>query len=142
MKRELGIWKRLDHPNIVPLLGTAQGDDFGSDHLCMVSVWMPHGTLAQYVNQCDNVLSLPDRIRLVSTRDPGTVVQFMMRSQIAGSAAGLEYCRFSSSPVVGLCDIIPQCIQNLLFTGISTLCVVNCLIYVFVYILVGQYFNR
>lgn len=71
MKRELGIWKRLPpNPNIVPLLGTAYGGDFGSDHPCMVSMWMPHGTLAEYVNRDKTVLSLPTRIRLVSRHNP------------------------------------------------------------------------
>ncbi|KAG8216986.1 kinase-like domain-containing protein [Butyriboletus roseoflavus] len=79
VRRELGLWKRLDHPNIVPLLGTALGADFGSDHPCMVSMWMPHGTLVDYVSKSDNVLSLPDRIRLIT-----------------GSAAGLEYLHSKS----------------------------------------------
>lgn len=63
----------------------------------MVSMWMPHGALADYVSQHENVLSLPSRIRLVSTRDSGTVIQFTMVSQITGSAAGLEYRRFKNS---------------------------------------------
>ena len=91
MKRELAIWRRLDHPNIVPLLGTARGEDFGSDYPCMVSVWMPHGTLVEYVNHRGNELLLPSRIRLVSTRDSGTVIQFTMMLQITGLATGLEY---------------------------------------------------
>ena len=66
MRRELGIWRRLDHPNIVPFLGMARGEDFGSDYPCMISMWMPHGTLAEYVAQRENMLSLPSRIRLVS----------------------------------------------------------------------------
>ncbi|KAG8217015.1 kinase-like domain-containing protein [Butyriboletus roseoflavus] len=74
MKRELGLWKRLRHPNIVPLLGTARGEDFASDHPCMVSMWMPHGTLAEYVRERENKLSLPSRIQLIT-----------------GSAAGLEF---------------------------------------------------
>ena len=97
MRRELGIWRRLHHPNIVPLLGTARGEDFGSDHPCMVSMWMPHGTLAEYVRQRDNELSLPSRIRLVSTRHFWIVIPFTMMLQITGSAAGLEYRTFQSS---------------------------------------------
>ncbi|KAF8550580.1 hypothetical protein OG21DRAFT_1513853 [Imleria badia] len=37
-RRELGIWRRLEHPNIIPLLGTARGEDFTSDHPCMVAM--------------------------------------------------------------------------------------------------------
>ena len=119
MKRELGIWKRLDHPNIVMLLGTASGEDFGSDHTCMVSMWMTHGTLADYVNQGEIMLSLPSRIRLVSTRNSGNVIQFTIISQISGSTAGLEYRRFKISSLLWVCMTHPQCIQSPLFMGIS-----------------------
>ncbi|KAG8216990.1 kinase-like domain-containing protein, partial [Butyriboletus roseoflavus] len=74
LRRELEIWRRLDHPNIVPLLGTARGEDFGSDHPCMVSMWMPHGTLIDYLKHHGTMLSLPGRVHL-----------------IRGSVAGLEY---------------------------------------------------
>ena len=123
MRRELGIRRRLDHPNIVPLLGTTHGEDFGSDHPCIVSMWMPHGTLIDYVSQHE--LSLPNRIRLVSARDSRTDMRFTMMLQITGSAAGIEYRRFKNSLVVGLDDTIPQCIQNTLFMGISTLWVAS-----------------
>ena len=76
MVRELGIWRRLDHPNIVPLFGTARGEDFGSDHPCMVSMWMPHGTLIEYLKHCGTTLSLPGRIQLVSTSRSVTLSQF------------------------------------------------------------------
>ncbi|KAF8124531.1 kinase-like domain-containing protein, partial [Boletus edulis] len=67
MKRELGIWRRLEpHPNIVPLLGKVRGDEFASDYPCMVSMLMPHGTLSEYVSRCDTPLPLSKRIRLVS----------------------------------------------------------------------------
>ena len=60
----------------------------------MVSMWMPRGTLAEYVTQRESVLSLPCLIQLVSTRDFGTVIQFTTMSQIRGTAAGLEYRMF------------------------------------------------
>ena len=72
MRREQGIWKRLDHhPNIVPLLGKAYGGDFGSDHPCMVSMWMSRGTLADYIKEGAETLSISSRIQLVSTIDYG-----------------------------------------------------------------------
>ncbi|KAI9569759.1 hypothetical protein HD554DRAFT_1995351, partial [Boletus coccyginus] len=49
LRREVGLWKRLDHPNIVPFLGTAQGEEFGSNYPCMVATWMPNGTLSNYI---------------------------------------------------------------------------------------------
>ena len=65
LRRELGIWKRLDHPNIVPLLGKTCGAIFGSDYDCMVSVWMPRGTLYKYIKNGET-LALSHRMRIVS----------------------------------------------------------------------------
>lgn len=78
MKRELDIWRRLDHPNVVPFLGIARGQDFGSDYPCMVAAWMLHGTLTEYVNLCGTTLSLPDRIQLVSSNRFVVLAQFIM----------------------------------------------------------------
>ena len=41
------MWKRLNHPNIVPTLGA--GPDI--DELCVVSPWMPDGDLLQYLSK-------------------------------------------------------------------------------------------
>ena len=41
------MWKRLNHPNIVPALGA--GSDI--DELCVVSPWMPDGDLLQYLQK-------------------------------------------------------------------------------------------
>jgi hypothetical protein len=64
----------------------------------MVSMWMPHGTLAEYVSQRESVLSLPlpSRIQLVSTRDSGTVMQLYDDVTDKGTAAGLEYRMFQN----------------------------------------------
>lgn len=43
--KEVVIWKRISHPNIVPFLGVSET----SAPLCMVSEWMPKGTLREYV---------------------------------------------------------------------------------------------
>jgi len=37
------VWKRLEHQNIVPLLGIT------SDPLQLVSAWMPNGDLIEYI---------------------------------------------------------------------------------------------
>jgi hypothetical protein len=79
-------------PNIVPLLGEAHGGHFGSDHPCMISMWMSRGTLHGYMKEHEAMLSVSSRIQLVSTRNSGTSIQFMMMSQIKGTAAELEYC--------------------------------------------------
>ncbi|KIJ65401.1 hypothetical protein HYDPIDRAFT_110460 [Hydnomerulius pinastri MD-312] len=61
-RRELGIWKRLDHPNVVPFLGIATG--FGP-HPSLVSMWMPNGTLGKFVAQQGVELGIIDRLRLI-----------------------------------------------------------------------------
>ena len=52
---EAVVWKRLRHPNVVPLLGVVMP-------LQLVSMWMPNGTLGDFVSAKPNV----DRISLVS----------------------------------------------------------------------------
>ncbi|KAF8119230.1 kinase-like domain-containing protein [Boletus edulis] len=62
-RRELGIWRRLDHPNIVPFLGIATG--FGvSGSTSLVSSWMCNGTLASFLQKYEN-LEVGHRLRLV-----------------------------------------------------------------------------
>ncbi|KAF9234716.1 kinase-like domain-containing protein, partial [Melanogaster broomeanus] len=74
LRRERVIWRTLDHPNIVPLLGTADGSMFNSEHPCMVSMWMPHGTLGSYIRKSGTRLAIGERLQLIK-----------------GIAAGLEY---------------------------------------------------
>ncbi|KAF8119555.1 kinase-like domain-containing protein [Boletus edulis] len=66
-RRELGIWRRLDHPNIVPFLGIATG--FGvSGSTSLVSSWMCNGTLERFLQKYENLelgLELGHRLRLV-----------------------------------------------------------------------------
>ncbi|KIJ06542.1 hypothetical protein PAXINDRAFT_20266 [Paxillus involutus ATCC 200175] len=70
-RRELGIWRRLDHPNIVPFLGTTTG--FGP-YTSMVAMWMPNGTLHAFLEKHGDGLSITDQFGLLQ-----------------GIARGLEY---------------------------------------------------
>ena len=45
--KEVVIWKRISHPNIVPFLGVSEGPA----PLCMVSEWMPNGSVRDYVGE-------------------------------------------------------------------------------------------
>ncbi|KAF8183900.1 kinase-like domain-containing protein, partial [Mycena galopus ATCC 62051] len=47
--REALVWKELHHPHILPCLGI-DGDSFPSS-LCMVSPWMEHGTVMNYLKE-------------------------------------------------------------------------------------------
>ena len=64
LRRELGIWKRLSHDNIVPFLGIAYG--FGMDGaMSLVSLWMPNGTLHKFLAMHDDRLGAVHRLQIV-----------------------------------------------------------------------------
>jgi len=54
------VWKRLDHQNIVPLLGIT------STPLQLISEWMPNGNLTEYIGMHPDT----DRLGLVSVLPP------------------------------------------------------------------------
>ncbi|KAG1887051.1 kinase-like domain-containing protein [Suillus subluteus] len=48
LRREIGVWKRLRHECIVPLLGYTRDDP--SEPVSLVSLWMSKGTLHRYLD--------------------------------------------------------------------------------------------
>ncbi|KAK1228999.1 hypothetical protein PQX77_007952 [Marasmius sp. AFHP31] len=46
--REAIVWKQLDHPNVLPFLGIYYLDHT-RQRICLVSPWMEHGNLVQYL---------------------------------------------------------------------------------------------
>lgn len=65
IRRELGIWRRLSHPNIVPFLGTVSG--FGRlGNASLVSSWMPNGTLHDFLLKYNDRLTVAHRLQFVS----------------------------------------------------------------------------
>ena len=64
LRRELGIWRRLNHPNVVPFLGIAYG--FGMHGaMSLVSLWMINGSLHHFLARYDNILDLRERLQFV-----------------------------------------------------------------------------
>jgi serine/threonine protein kinase len=47
--REALLWRQLSHPHILPFLGIDTETFASRNALCLVSPWMQHGTLKQYV---------------------------------------------------------------------------------------------
>jgi serine/threonine protein kinase len=63
VRRELSIWQRLNHENVVPLLGITS--DFGR-YMSLVSPWLDHGSLSHYLRQFQDTLGIIHRLQLVS----------------------------------------------------------------------------
>ncbi|KIK81469.1 hypothetical protein PAXRUDRAFT_832838 [Paxillus rubicundulus Ve08.2h10] len=62
LRRELKVWARLQHENILPLLGVATG--FGR-FTALVCPWMDNGTLTSYLEHNREQLSLRNRLELL-----------------------------------------------------------------------------
>jgi len=63
LQRELRVWQRLEHENVLPLCGTTS--DFGP-YTSMVCPWMDNGSVSRYLERCGDILSVSDRLQLVS----------------------------------------------------------------------------
>ncbi|KAG2146135.1 kinase-like domain-containing protein [Suillus bovinus] len=85
-RRELGIWKRLRHSNILKFMGTTS--DFGPSK-ALVAPWMKNGTLTSFLRENES-LRLHDRLLLL--RDV---------------AAGLNYLHTFSLTEDGHTDLNP-----------------------------------
>jgi serine/threonine protein kinase len=64
MQRELRVWQKLDHKNVIKLYGTAQG--FGS-YASMISPWMENGNLHSYLERQGDALNRYSRYKIVRT---------------------------------------------------------------------------
>ncbi|KAG2347896.1 kinase-like protein, partial [Suillus weaverae] len=63
-RKELGIWKRLRHSNILKFMGTTS--DFGpSASVALVAPWITNGTLTSFLKQNNDTLTLLDRMCLL-----------------------------------------------------------------------------
>jgi serine/threonine protein kinase len=68
LRRELGIWRRLDHNNVVPFLGIVYG--FGMHGaMSLVSLWMPNGSLHLFLAKHSDNLGLGHRLQFVRLLD-------------------------------------------------------------------------
>ena len=73
------IWKRLKHPNIVPLLGVTllEADDEGDiiTPLQLISDWMPDGNLQNYIKKNPDM----DRVGVVGV-PPVVIIPCLLTS--------------------------------------------------------------
>ncbi|KAG1809710.1 uncharacterized protein BJ212DRAFT_599381 [Suillus subaureus] len=62
---DIGILKILRHDNIVPLLGTVTGFERMPQSRCLVTPWIPNGTLNAYLASNHSDLTELDRSRML-----------------------------------------------------------------------------
>ena len=62
IRRQLEIWRRFDHPNVLPFLGITAGF---SPFVSLVSQWMSHGTLQEFIVRNDATMTAAFRLQLV-----------------------------------------------------------------------------
>ena len=82
-RREVIAWRHLRHPNILPFIGV----NLERRRLAMVSEWMDHGNISEFVKNHGEV----NRVQLVSDciRSLGDRCERVI--QLADAANGLEY---------------------------------------------------
>lgn len=73
------IWKHLDHPNITPFYGI----DKSESRFSLVSRWMEHGTIKQYLDDCPDA----DRSEIVN----------LLAQTLSRGAALIQRLRFYTS---------------------------------------------
>jgi serine/threonine protein kinase len=71
ISREIGILKILRHNNIVPLWGITTGFGRMPELRCLVTPWMPNGTLTAYIKSNHNDLTILDRSRILEDVSAG-----------------------------------------------------------------------
>lgn len=57
------MWRQLHHPHVLPLCGVVS--DFGPV-ISMVCPWAENGSVTRYLERCGDILSVQDRLRIVS----------------------------------------------------------------------------
>ena len=86
--REVIIWKRLSHPNVLPLLGVSVSKS--PQHFRIISEWMPNGNVTEYTKSNPEV----NRLRLASPaiRSPGNSTLIHLHNpQLYEVASGVTF---------------------------------------------------
>ncbi|KAF9235055.1 kinase-like domain-containing protein [Melanogaster broomeanus] len=84
LRREIKVWLRLDHINVLPLFGTAMG--FGQ-FPAMVCPWLENGALTSYLESRGDSLTTVQRLDLLSDVAAG-LQHLHFRSVVHGDLSG------------------------------------------------------
>lgn len=97
--RELRIWSRMKHENILPLFGV--WTNFGeqnANYPVPVAPWMDDGDLFSYL-QAHKELELADRLKIVSFSLFGSNSTSKLW-QLCDVASAMAYCKFHSADII------------------------------------------
>ena len=83
--REVLVWKRLSHPNVLPLLGVSVSKD--PQHFRIITEWMPNGDVTEYIGSNPEV----NRLRLVSPAICLPRGYAYVPRQVSDAASGVTY---------------------------------------------------
>ena len=87
-RREISVWSRLNHKNVLPLLGIIT--EF-SPLPSMVSPWMNKGSLNMYLKFYESSLNIEARLAIVRVCFTETVSRCQAQMQLRDIAEGLQY---------------------------------------------------
>ncbi|KZP19479.1 kinase-like protein [Athelia psychrophila] len=88
LNRELRVWQRLKHKNVLLLYGTVAS--FGPC-LSFVSPWLKNGSISNYVKTWGGDLGMANRLQLVSKTFLNTISMLLISLKLCEVAAGLSY---------------------------------------------------
>ncbi|KAF9231304.1 kinase-like domain-containing protein [Melanogaster broomeanus] len=84
LRREIRVWLKLDHPNVLPLFGTITG--FGQ-FPAMICPWFANGALTTYLERCNDKLTTEQRLLLIGDIAAG-LQHLHSRSVVHGDLSG------------------------------------------------------
>jgi len=108
IRREIKVWKRLEHNNILPLYGTAS--DFGP-YTSFVCPWMENGNLTQYLGRYGDKLKLSERFRILNEVATGLSYLhsfFVIHGDLTGSNVLIDKDGKSYVSDFGMSDIVAE----------------------------------
>ncbi|KAG6375756.1 kinase-like domain-containing protein [Boletus reticuloceps] len=92
LRREIKLWLKLDHKNVIPLLGTTE--NYG-DFPAMVCPWAENGILTDYLDRCNNDLTPPLRFCIIN--DVALGLQYLhSKSIVHGDVSGSNILIYGS----------------------------------------------